>query len=100
MGTRTRCPQQERERYVRSYTHPDGWLQGEFSLPPSEAAGVQTGDGDRPRRRVPRRAGPRGRRRARGSSRPGVSWADAFMRLVNEGNDALDPTLAAHRLPR
>ena len=28
-----------------------------------------------------------------GSSRPGVSWADAFMRLVNEGNDALDPTL-------
>ena len=28
-----------------------------------------------------------------GSSRPGGRWADAFMRLVNEGNDALDPTL-------
>ena len=39
------APQQERERYVRSYKHTDGWMQGEFSLPPSEAAEFETAMG-------------------------------------------------------
>jgi hypothetical protein len=87
------APTRERERYVRSYKHADGWLQGEFSLPPSEAAEYETA------MEIARDAEFRDAQgmdvgeELEGSSRPGVSWADAFMRLVNEGNDALDPTL-------
>ena len=87
------APQLERERSVCSYKDEAGWLRGSFFLPPSEGTEYD-GDGDRPRRGVsatPRASRPM--RSSKGSSRPGVTWTDAFMRLINEGNDALDPTL-------
>jgi hypothetical protein len=87
------APRQERERYVRSYKHPDGWMQGEFCLPPSEAAEYETAMGIARDAEFRDAQGLEVDDELDGSSRPGVSWADAFMRLVNEGNDALDPTL-------
>ena len=92
-GNPNPLPQQERERYVRSYRHADGWLQGGFSLPPSEAAEYETALSIARDAEFRDAQGLEVDAELDGSSRPGVSWADAFMRLVTEGNDGLDPTL-------
>ncbi|MET0903220.1 MAG: DUF222 domain-containing protein [Acidimicrobiales bacterium] len=92
-GTPAPVPQQQRERFVRSYKHADGWLAGAFSLPPSEAAQYETAMGIARDAEFRDTQGIDVDAELEGSSRPGVSWVDAFMRLVNEGNDALDPTL-------
>lgn len=90
-------PRPQRQRCVSSYTHPDGWLSGEFCLPPSEAPLYDLAMG------AARDAQFRDRNDldsdtelsdlSSGASRPGVSWADAFVRLLQEGSDGLDPTL-------
>lgn len=96
-GTEKAWPAPERERYVRSYQHPDGWLQGEFCLPPEEAPLFQNAMG------AARDAEFRDRADLHpaadladlpvGATRAGVTWADAFVRLLSEATDALDPSL-------
>ena len=82
----------------------EGWLNGEFCLPPDEGAG-----GARPACRPPRDAEFRDRQGLEPDAelddvpehvRRPVTGADAFVRMASEAADALDPTLAAHRLPR
>lgn len=95
-GTPNPVPRQERERYVHSHQHPDGWLSGEFCLPPHEAPGYANAMG------AARDAEYRDRQGleddvelndlASEATRPGVSWADAFVRMLSEASDALDNT--------
>ena len=93
--TRAR-PSHLAERFVRSRTTADGWLKGEFCLPPSEApivAGRAPAARDaefRDRQGLEADAEPRGRPRPPRR----VTWADAFVRMASEAADALDPTLA------
>ena len=86
------------ERMLRLRERPDGWLRGEFCLPPDEAAIVHTGLGGardaefRDRNHLPPDSEldpdtPSDRARA-------VSWADALVRMAGTATDALDPTLA------
>jgi hypothetical protein len=94
-GNPNPIPRGQKERYVGWYRDQVGWLRGEFCLPPSEAPIVDAAmtaardaelrdaqglgaDADLDQR----------------ASRPGVSNADAFVRMCSEANDALDPTLA------
>lgn len=96
-GSPNPVPTQERERYVRSHMHADGWLSGEFCLPPTEAplyAGAMGAardaefrdrhglDADQELDDLPD-----------GSTRARVTWADAFVRVLSEGTDGLDKTL-------
>jgi hypothetical protein len=84
--------EQDRERFVRLRTRPDGWGQGELSLPPDEMAGLQVAlqaarDAEfRDRNALPAEA--------EVVSSGSVTWADAFVRLTQAGLDGLDPTLA------
>ena len=70
-----------------------GWLPGEFCRPPSEAADYRAAMGIARDAEFRDAQGLEADAELDGSSRPGGHWADAFMRLVTEGNDALDPTL-------
>ena len=94
-GNPNPIPRGQRERYARWYRHQDGWLQGEFCLPPSEAPTFDAA------MRAARDAEFRDLKDLPADedlddvpARPGVSWADAFVRVMSEANDALDPTLA------
>ena len=70
-------------------------MQGEFCLPPSEAPTFEAGM-SAARDAEFRDAWnlPEDEELDDHGSRPGVSWADAFVRMASEANDALDPTLA------
>ena len=81
------------ERVCRLRQRPDGWLRGEFCLPPDEAAIVDAGltaarDAEFRDRNPeaseddPADRGPRG-----------VSWADGLVRMARAATDALDATL-------
>jgi hypothetical protein len=90
-----RPPASRSERFLRSHTTSQGWLKGEFCLPPSEAPLVQAG------LQAARDAELRDRQGlevdAEVDGLPGrhaVTWADAFVRMASEAADALDPTLA------
>jgi hypothetical protein len=76
------------ERDVSVYTRQDGWLDGSFCLPPDEGAVVMTA------LTAARDAELRDRNEGRPAERPKVpvSWADGFVRLAQEGCDALDAT--------
>ncbi|HEX6237771.1 MAG TPA: DUF222 domain-containing protein [Acidimicrobiales bacterium] len=96
-------PVAEPERVCRVFERPDGWLRGEFCLPPDEGAVVRLGltaardaefrdrndlDPDSPVL-PPEPAG--GADVAAG--RRGVTWADGLVRLAAAATDALDATL-------
>jgi hypothetical protein len=97
------------QRVLRLREQRDGWLRGEFCLPPDEGAIVQTGLG------AARDAEFRDRNDLSSdgdvSSDPGVdlaysdagqrsvTWADALVRMAADATDALDPTLARTRHP-
>jgi hypothetical protein len=90
-----RAPAHLSERFFRSRSTPDGWLKGEFCLPPSEAPVVQAG------LQAARDAEFRDRKGLEADAevdgvpgRHAVTGADAFVRLASEATDALDPTLA------
>lgn len=96
-GTPKESPLGLRERYVRSHTHDDGWLTGEFCLPPMEgplydAAMAAARDAEF-RDRCGLEADVELNDLPAAATRPGVSWADAFVRLLSEGSDGLDATL-------
>jgi hypothetical protein len=91
-------PTQEPERMFRFRERHDGWLRGEFCLPPDEGAVVQTGltasrdaefrdrkdlDPDAPV--DPDNPGDTDARR--------VSWVDGLVRMAAAATDALDATL-------
>jgi hypothetical protein len=93
-------PRPEPERMLRMRDRRDGWLRGEFCLPPDEGAvfrlGVTAGRNAEFRDRNdlddsdetldPDTVSVGGARR--------VTWADGLVRMASEAADALDPTLA------
>jgi Domain of unknown function (DUF222) len=91
---RNPIPRAEKERYVRSYKDADGWLLGEFCLPPSEAPVYDTAMTAARDAEFRDAHGLETDAELEGSTRPGVTAADAFVRMLSEANDALDPTLA------
>jgi hypothetical protein len=86
----------EPERFCRFRDRSDGWLRGEFCLPPDEAALVTGG------LTAARDAEFRDRHDLDADSSvdpdgpsvgaPGVSWADGLVRMASEATDALDAT--------
>jgi hypothetical protein len=88
------------ERICRLRTRPDGWLRGEFCLPPDEGALVETGltaarDAEfRDRNGLDPDASPDP---AAGTRQ--VSWADGLVRMASAATDALDPTVARTGCP-
>ena len=85
--------QPEPERYVRSFKDRQGWLKGEFCLPPSEGAELETALGVARDQEFREAQGLDDGADVTASARAGVSAADGLMRLVREGCDALDATL-------
>jgi hypothetical protein len=81
-------PKPDRQRFLRTRTHPDGWVEGEFSLPPDEGALVMAG------LTAARQAELDDRNQDRPADDPPVqvSWADGLVRLASEGLDGLDAT--------
>lgn len=90
-------PTHEPERYVRSYTDRNGWVKGEFCLPPQEAplyeAAMSAARDAEFRDRADLPADGELDELPAGAKRPGVSWADAFVRMLSESTDGLDKTL-------
>ena len=84
-----------RERFLHLHDTPDGWLSGEFCLPPHEAPGLRTGlaaarDAEfRDRQGLDAAADVEG-----APGRHVVTNVDALVRMASEAADALDPTLA------
>lgn len=84
-----------RERFLRLRERPDGSGHGEFSLPADDMAQLKVG------LQAARDAEFRARQGLaadadlpEAATRAGVTWADALARLVAEGTDALDPSVA------
>ncbi|HJR25471.1 MAG TPA: DUF222 domain-containing protein [Acidimicrobiales bacterium] len=81
-----------RERYLRRHVLPDGWVKGQYQLPPDESALVDIGLGSardaefRDRNDLPPDA-------EVGAEARAVDWADALVRMASESADALDATL-------
>ncbi len=80
------------DRYLRTRTTREGWVEGQFCLPPDEGAAVLVGlgaarDAEFRDRNDLDPATPVVDRDVRS-----VDWADALVRLASEGTDALDPT--------
>lgn len=92
----TKPLRQPRERFLHLSERDGGWVKGRFCLPPEEGALLQNGLS------AARDAEFRDRQGleadadlldiAPGALRPGLTWADAFVRLSSEACDALDPT--------
>jgi hypothetical protein len=86
-------PRPEPERFVGSYKDQNGWLRGQFCLPPSEGAEFETAMGVARDQELREAQGLDDAADVSASSRGRVNAADGFMRLVREGCDALDKTL-------
>ncbi len=90
-------PHQPLERHVSVRSRRDGWVDGTFCLPPDEGELLRVGlaaarDAEyRDRQGLEPRAELDGTEHVR---RPGVTLADALLRLASEGADALDAELA------
>lgn len=88
------------ERMCRVRQRPDGWLRGEFCLPPDEGAVVQLGLSagrdaefrDRNDLAADDPVDPDASARLDGPRR--VGWADGLVRMAAEAADALDPAVA------
>ena len=93
-----RPPAPEPERMLRLRDRHDGWLRGEFCLPPDEGAvfrlGVTAGRDaefrDRNNLDDDETGDPDALALAEGTRR--VTWADGLVRMASEAADALDPT--------
>ena len=93
-----RPPAPEPERMLRLRDRRDGWLRGEFCLPPDEGAvfrlGVTAGRNaefrDRNDLDDDETLDPDALTLAEGARR--VGWADGLVRMASEAADALDPT--------
>lgn len=92
-GSPNPAPAAEPERHVSSYKDRNGWLRGQFCLPPAEGAEYEMALGLARDQELREAQGLPDDEELSGSTRPGVTWADAFVRLVREGCDALDRTL-------
>jgi Domain of unknown function (DUF222) len=93
----TTDPRPEPERTLRLRERPDGWLRGEFCLPPDEGAVVQDGLNAARDAEFRDRHGLDADAEAdadtpEGGAR-GVSWADGLVRMAAAATDALDGTL-------
>ncbi len=100
-------PEAEPERMCRLRERPNGWLRGEFCLPPDEAAVVQNGltaardaefrdrNGLAPDASVDPDASTDGA----GPGARSVSWADGLVRLARAAVDGLDRDLARSGRP-
>jgi hypothetical protein len=85
----------QRQRFFRSRQSPDGWLEGEFCLPPSEAPIVQVGLAAARDAEFRDRAGLEADADVEGvPGRHKATNTDAFVRMASEAADALDATLA------
>ena len=86
-------PVPNRERYHRRSTSADGWTQGEYCLPPDEAAAFNLGldaarDAEyRDRNDLPDDA------EVTDGQRRGIDLADALLRMASDATDALDAHL-------
>lgn len=80
------APRPDPERMCRLRERADGWLSGEFCLPPDEAAILDAG------LTAARDAEFRDRNDT-DSEPPGVSWADGLVRMAAAATDALDTAL-------
>ena len=87
------APRPGPERFVGSYKDRDGWLRGEFCLPPAEGAELVTALGVARDQEFRESQGLDDDTDVSSTTINGVTWADALMRLVREGADALDKTL-------
>jgi Domain of unknown function (DUF222) len=93
-----RPPAPAPERMLRLRDRHDGWLRGEFCLPPDEGAvfrlGVTAGRNaefrDRNNLDDDETSDPDAHTQAEGARR--VTWADGLVRMASEAADALDPT--------
>jgi hypothetical protein len=82
------------ERYFRSHSTPDGYLRGEFCLPPSEAPVFSAGLAAARDAEFRDRAGLEPDAEVEGvRGRHAVTNTDALVRMASEAADALDPTL-------
>ena len=92
-GTPDPVPRPEPARFMGSYKDRDGWLRGEFCLPPAEGAELETALGVARDQEFRERQGLDDDTDVSSTTIRGVTWADAFVRLAREGADALDKTL-------
>jgi Domain of unknown function (DUF222)/HNH endonuclease len=95
-GSNAPAPPPERMLALRERR--DGWLRGEFCLPPDEGAVVRLGltsarDAEFRDRNDLREPDPNDSEEAAGAADArSVSWADGLVRMASEAADALDPT--------
>jgi hypothetical protein len=87
------APKQEPERFMGSYKDRDGWLRGEFCLPPAEGAELEVALGVARDQEFRESQGLEDDTDVSSTTTHGITWADAFVRLMREGADALDKTL-------
>ena len=87
------APRPEPERFMGSYKDRDGWLRGEFCLPPAEGAELETALGRGPGPGVPRAPGPRRRHRRLVHHDQRGHLGRRLHAPRREGADALDKTL-------
>ncbi len=85
--------QPQPERHFGTYKDRHGWLHGDFCLPPAEGAEVEVALGVARDSEFRDAQGLDDDADLPASSRPGVTWADALVRLAREGRDALDKAL-------
>jgi hypothetical protein len=86
-------PEPNRQRYHRRCTRTDGWTQGEYCLPPDEAAMFDLGlDAARDAEYRDRHDLPEDTEVTDGQRR-GIDLADALVRMATETTDALDAHL-------
>ncbi|HEX6422813.1 MAG TPA: DUF222 domain-containing protein [Acidimicrobiales bacterium] len=83
----------EPERMCRLRQRPDGWLRGEFCLPPDEAAVVDAGLTAARDAEFRDRSPEASEDDPADAGRRGVSWADGLVRMARVATDALDATL-------
>jgi Domain of unknown function (DUF222) len=88
-----RPPAPASERMLAMRERRDGWLRGEFCLPPDEAALVRLGlTSARDAEFCDRNDLPDDTAVAEVADPRSVSWADGLVRMASEAADALDPT--------
>ena len=87
------APAPEPERYLRTRTRPDGWVKGEFALPPDEGATVVLGLTAARDAEFRDRADLPGDAEVTDGQRTSVDPVDGLVRMASEATDRLDTAL-------